>query len=430
MKHLIFLLIPLLLSAQSYLISSLPLPKTFVMNLDPYECDESCLAELAEQGQVFSFLAHAPKRIENDELNEFRLIHMALFNIGANRQESGLKIALLLPYRIIGRYANSTTNAVFAYMLTKNRDYAIKTYQIDDESPDTIEAALEQIAKEGFYYVIAPVTKEGAEAIADVNPDLTVYFPTINKKDLDTDSSLLYFGGIDYRAQIDTLLGEAVSPLVIFYDNSRLGQELHDYGKERFLRPEEETGTGFFSSAPETETPPKVAYSYAIDARTSNLENELKENDKIQNASFMFNTPIVKSGMIMSQLTLYDINTTNILSTQINYDPLLFSITQYQDRKPMIIANSIGASDNVLIESNRLLNNDIVYDWINYATTVGTDLFFHMITRAERDYDVPLFDNQIEYPVSLVAPSYYRFIEYIPTEPDTLPDEVDTLQEG
>ena len=425
MRLFLSLLIPLFLSAQSYLISSIPLPKSYVLNLDPYECDEACLKELAEKGQVFSFLAHAQDRLEDPELNEFRLIHVALFNLGAFRQESRLKIALLLPYRVIGRYANSTTNAVFAYMLTKNRDYEIRSYQINDETPETVRAALKQIEEDGFYYVIAPVTKTGAEAVAAYNPDLTVYFPTINRNDLQGTPRSLYFGGIDYRAQIDALLDEAVSPLVTFYDNSRLGNELHSYSSERFLSRDDTNGT----EADQVETP-KRSYSYAIDKHTSNLEAQLKENEKIQNGSFMLNTPIVKTGMIMSQLTLYDTNTTNILSTQINYDPLLFSVTQYRDRKEMIIANSIGTNNNVLVEANLLLGNDIVYDWINYATTVGTDLFFNMITRSEREYELPLVDNQIVYPIQLVSPSYYRFVEYASPEPkEFLPEETTPLPE-
>ena len=115
----------------------------------------------------------------------------------------------------------------------------------------------------------------------------------------------------------------------------------------------------------------------------------------------------------MSQLTLYDINVTNILSTQINYDPLILSITQAKDRNNMIIANSIEKNNNVLIEANMLLNNDIVYDWINYSTTVGSDYFFHLITHDKREYELAMQDNQIIYPISLVQPSYSRFVPFI-----------------
>ena len=424
MRIFFLLFFPFLLLAQSFLVSSIPLPKTYVQNLDPYACDETCLNELIAHEQVFSFLAHAQDRIEDPELNDERLIYTTVFNLGAMRQDGSLKIALLLPYRRIGRYAFSTTNAVFAYMLTKNRAFEIKSFQIEDEDEEQLERALYDIQNEGFYYVIAPVTKKGASAIAELNPDMTIYFPTINKKDIDTNSTSLFFGGIDYRAQINALLGEAVSPLVIFYDKSRLGQELNAYAKEQFILPEEENNelSAFFPESNNGESnieeSDNKSFSYAVEKKTSNLEHQIKDNEKIQEGSFLLNTPIVKSGMVMSQLTLYDANVTNILSTQINYDPLIFSMTQYKDRKGMIIANSIGTNNNILTEANNLLSNDIVYDWINYTTTVGTDLFFHMITQSEREYDLPMVDNQIEYPITLVEPSFSRFIAYMPSEPD------------
>ncbi len=117
----------------------------------------------------------------------------------------------------------------------------------------------------------------------------------------------------------------------------------------------------------------------------------------------------------MSQLTLYDTNATNVLSTQINYDPLILSMTQYEDRKNMIIANSITQNNNILIETNSLLGNDIVYDWINYTTTVGVDYFFNLATREDREYDIALAENQMIYPIELLNPSKYRFIKHIST---------------
>jgi len=439
MRHLSILLLPLLLFAESHRLSSIPVPRTYVQNLDIYECNTWCLEELVEQGQIFSFLAHAPERLENAKLNEIRLAHVALFNLGSYRQDT-LRIALLLPSKVIGRYANSTANAVFAYMLTKDFDYEIKAYEVEDESSSTLRSALRQIEKEGFYYVIAPVTKAGAEAIADEAPDLVVYLPTIHRSDIvsktpslsffapsirdDETPKSLYFGGIDYHAQLDALVARSVSPLVIFYDKSRLGNELYEYAKEQYLAPPalpreaSENEPSMFAapnvSAPAYETVPKRVFSYAIGKETTNLEKQLKENEEIAYGSFLLNTPIIKSGMIMSQMTLYETNATNILSTQINYDPLLFTMTQYQDRKSMVIANSIGESSQELVESNRLLNNDIVYDWINYTTSVGIDLFFNMITNSPRAYNLPVYENQVQYPVELVMPSVYRFITYTP----------------
>jgi SRSO17 transposase len=119
---------------------------------------------------------------------------------------------------------------------------------------------------------------------------------------------------------------------------------------------------------------------------------------------------VVKSAMVMSQLTLYDVNQTNVLSTQINYNPELLLLTQQKDRQNMYIANSINYHNNILIESNALLRNNIVYDWINYATTIGADYFYHLITSAHREYPQEIINNQVHYPIAIVKPTYSRFI--------------------
>ena len=159
----------------------------------------------------------------------------------------------------------------------------------------------------------------------------------------------------------------------------------------------------------------KTVIKFSIPRRTTNLEKYLKENVDLNASSCFINTPIVKTAMIMSQLTLYDTNTTeitNILSTQINYDPLLLSMTQYSDRKNMIIANSITEQNNMLIETNSLLSNDIVYDWINYTTTIGIDYFYSLITSDMRDYNISLENNQMQYKIELIKPSYSKFIKH------------------
>ena len=422
MTKLLLLFLPLFVMAQSYLVSSIPVPKTYVQNLDPYPCNEECLQAFLEQEMIFSFLAHTDHKIDNTELNDQRLIFTSIFNLGSPAHSNELKIALLLPQKIIGRYAFSTTNAVFAYMLTRNRNFSIKTFAIESEDKDVVEETMDIIEKEGFYYVIAPMTQKGAQALVELRPEVNVFIPTINRNDVNTSSAYLYFGGIDYHAQNKLLLEESVEPLVVFYDKSRLGKKLTIDVQETYNAPPEQNVTedeGLFSFMGEEEEKPeppvfekKDAYAYAIQKRMTNLKNQLEENEKIQDASFFLNTPVVKSGMVLSQLTLYDVNVTNVLSTQINYDPLILSMTQYHDREKMVIANSISDNNNVMIETNSLLSNDIVYDWINYATTIGADYFYNKITRAEREYSIPVIDNQIQYPIVLVQPSFSRFIPY------------------
>lgn len=418
----IFLIITffsVMLNAQSYLISNIPLPKTYIQNLDPYPCDEDCLQELLDKEMILSFLAHAQTKLNDPAQDEVRMMSISILNLGSQVSDR-LKIALLLPHKKIGRYAATTTNASFAYLLARNQNFDLKTYNIEDETEEDIQKALTQIQKDGFGYIIAPFTKEGAETLISLRPYENVYFPTINKKDTNSSLENVYFGGIDYKAQSDMLLKEAVSPLVVFYDKSSTGKKLAEYQEQKYMfrdiQSTQDDETQIVDMDSETELMPyddnRSIVKFLIPRRTTNLEEQLFENESIKEGSFVVNTPIVKSSMIISQLTMYDTNATNVLSTQINYDPLILSLTQFEDRENMIIANSITQNNSIFIETNALLGNDIVYDWINYTTTVGIDYFFNLITSQDRQYKIEVVDNQMQYPIELLQPSKTRFIKY------------------
>ena len=410
---LIFLAAATILVAKSSLISPIPLPKTYIQDLDPYSCDDTCLKQELENGMIFSFLSHSSGILNDKQLNDQRLINISLFNIGSPISNGKLKIALLLPYKIIGRYAASTTTSVFAYLLAKNRTFDIKSFNIDTENQDMIASTLNKIEKEGYLYVIAPLTKEGVNAVIAINPKLDIYFPTINKKDVNSTSPYLYFGGIDYQAQLNALLEQVSSPLVVFHDDSPLSYNLSQYAKNTFLGQDSNDTQQATQEISSVQSEGVDVKEYKITNHSSNLKYILKDNQDIQHGSFLMNTPVIKTGMIMSQLTLYDVNSTNILSTQINYDPLILSMTQYQDRQNMIIANSVTLNNSIISETNALLSNDIVYNWINYATTIGVDYFFHLITNSKREYPLPIVDNHVVYPIQLVQPSYARFVRYL-----------------
>ncbi len=420
LKPLLLLLFPLFLFAESSQISTIPLPTTYIQLIDANtSCDNDCLQAYLDDGQIFTFLALANDKLECMELEDERMIYVGLFNIGTNEMiEEELKIAMILPYKLIGRYAYSTSNAVFAYLLTRNHPFVLKNFQIDNESPEELARILETIKEEGFSYVIAPLTPRGATTLVEQEDELNIYFPTINKNDLNTSAENIYFGAIDYKAQIDRLTPKSTSPLVILYDKSAKGKKLYAQTKESYLNNDlkfqKSRRRAVFKKlnevySPRMEKTKKRVIAYGIDRKTSNLKWHLEGNKKIQFGSFFLNTPVIKSTMILSQFTSYDTNVTNILSTQINYDPLIFSMTQTQDRDNMLIANSININNNTLIEANSLLSNDIVYDWINYASTVGADFFYHQITHTERTYQLPMVDNQVLYPISIVKPSGSRF---------------------
>lgn len=398
MIKLIFLtlfLLPIALFSRSTQPSNVPLPEITVQNLDPYPCNEACMQKYLDNGLIFSYLSYMSIEMQGEFLSKEKVYYAPVIKSEPTIKRNKIRIALLMPYKTIGRYAASTTNASFAYLISKESPFELKSYKIEDESYEEILKALNKIKDDGFEYVIAPMTQVGEKVISKINPSINIYFPTINKKDTQNSSSYLYYGGIDYRAQIDMLLKFASSPLVIFYDNSEVAQQLSLYEEFSYKQNAQRSVIKF-------EIPQKI----------TNLEKQIKDNSRISGGSFFLNTPIVKSGMIMSQLTLYDTSVTNILSTQANYNPLLLSMTQYRDRKEMIIANSITINDDLLVETNSILQNDIVYDWINYTTTVGMDYFSHLINNEKRSYDIEIKSNQMIYPIKLFQPSVSRFIPY------------------
>ncbi len=414
MLFLILMLLPAALFARSSIVSAVPLPKTYVINLDPYACDEACLADLVKHEQVFSFLAQMPEPVEERELNEERLIYVSLFNLDTVPSGGGVRFAMLLPEQVIGRYAESTTDSVMAYLLGKHRDFELKTFRIGDESDEAIRDGLEAIEDKGIRYVIAPLTKRGAETVTQLHPRCNVFFPTVNINDLnDTDADLAdrryVFGGIDYQKQIALLMDEAVPPLVVFYDQSELGNTLKNDTVNAFY-------ARFGDTYPMIE---RQIFTYAIDKQTTNLKHILAENEALRYGTVVLNTPLVKSGMIMSQLTLYDVNASRVLSTQIAYNNMLFDITQPQDREHMIVANAIGSQNSVLVEGNTLLQNDIRYDWINYATTLGIDYFYHLATQTPQEYNIPFSNGQIAYPTALLQAGGSRFEPYVAPVPET-----------
>ena len=450
LKH--FILLTFFLSsiyAQSFLVSSVPLPKTYVLNNEIETCDNECLYKLIEEERFFSFLAYAKDKNEDPVINDTLLIQISLFNVERMRQYTELKVAMLLPYRVIGRYAYSTTNAAFAYYLTKNRAFELRTYRVESEESEELEKVLKQIEEDDFHYVIAPLTKKGAKNVVDLELPMHIFFPTIHQSDINASHDYVYYGGINYQKQLESLMPYAATPLTVFYDKNQLGEKLTEMTKTEYLyafdqnitknRVVYEDDEGLAMTQEEMDdlnltysNRPRF-YAFAIAKRTSNLEAQLKDNMNIQEGSFLLNTPVVKSAMVMSQLTLYDVNQTNVLSTQINYNPELLLLTQQKDRENMYIANSINYHNNIMIESNTLLRNNIVYDWINYATTIGADYFYHMITSARREYPQEIINNQVHYPISIVKPTYSRFItveiikedsvEVLPAEDEALENE-------
>ncbi len=300
------------------------------------------------------------------------------------------RVALLFPSKVVGNYAYDLVNTVSTYLLMQNKQFKIKIYDSFDEKTDSIKKQIAKINDDGYTNVIALLTQKGFLEIRDDESikGLKIYFPIINKNNYYVKHKNLYFGGVNYKQQLEYLILYSNENIVDFYDDSFVGQRLDDMVKS---------------------LAPKILYSHVIDARNSRYRY-LVNHDSLNDSSLILNTPIVKTSILLSQIQANtDIVPKIILSTQLNYTPLIFSLTQVNDRKNLVIANSIGKVSPSLNEALLLNNVNINYNFLAFSSLVGIDYLFSDNHSSLLNYD--MVNNQAIYLVSLYKVNDFSFEE-------------------
>lgn len=319
------------------------------------------------------------------------------FGVEPNSLDPKMKIALLSSPSVIGKYTQSSYNVALATLLASRDSFELVKYNIPNESYETISITIEKIVREGNAAILAPLTLQGAQNLLNVPSTITVFIPTVHKRDIGPSPDNIIFGSIDYEAQIKALVPYMANSLAIFYGNSLIGSNLSKTTQ---------------SIASEFSKSNKSFSTYAVDAQGANIVKHLAKPASFSKKSIITHLPIVKTSMLLSHMTFTGVHEKNILSTQINYDPQLLILTQYPDRKNMIIANSIIHQVPSIYEANALMNNDLSFDWINYTTSVGADYLISHLYGHERAYPMPLIDHQIIYPIELLRPNESGFQSY------------------
>lgn len=376
------------LLGQSSKLSHIPPTKNIFIDLDILTCKDDCLEELLTNGEIFTFISKY-KQTDDANLQARFYMYKSLFRLSFD-EELSIRVALLVPQKSIRRYAITTVNSVIAYMLSKEHNFELKVFNSIDEERDSLLNALHLIKEENFQYVIAPLTQNGADVVIENAKNLLVYIPTIHQSNYQNTSSNVIFGGIDYRSQITELLKLSNQKIAIFSDGSQMGDEL-----------------GQLIEAQD----PHVIYSEIVNNSKTDFKKMLKTNTRLDNSSIFLNTPLVKTSLLASQFRFYERQPYSILSTQINYNPLLLTLTQYEDRENFYIANSIGSGATKIEETNTLFGHNIVYDWVNYSTSVGIDYIysFYLSPSSPREFHEEIIDNQVHYNISIIKPTRYKF---------------------
>ena len=388
MKFIIFILIFISsIYAKGETPSLIPPAKNIFMNLDVEECNRTCLVDLLEQGKIFSFLSVYKNHSQFDDIQNEYDRYSSIFQT----DETGnikIKLAMLVPQKVIRRYAISTVNSTLAYLLYKKYNFDLKIYNSGDESETSLLNSLSKIRDDGYKYILAPLTENGAKIVVQNADGLVVYIPTVNKNVINNPNPNIIFGGINYNNQIQKLLTYATNKVAIFSDNSGIANELNNDIQNNAQR---------------------IVYMKQFKNSKVNFKKILKWNKRLDNSSIFLNLPLVKASLLASQLRVYDRTPYNLLSTQINYNPMILTLTQYKDRQALLIANSIGKTNDEITISSTLLDSDIEYNWVNYSTSLGVDLLYnnYVLQDGRRSFSEEVSNGQVEYETYIVSPKRY-----------------------
>ncbi|BDY11827.1 hypothetical protein [Hydrogenimonas cancrithermarum] len=399
-------LLYVVLLAQSQLLSPIPVPSTVIIDLDPEPYDDAMLETALANGKVFTFIAKS-KHTKNPELSSLRQSYMTLFSLTHRiYTTSAFRLAFIVPYKVIGKYAYSTSNTALGYLLNRGIPFEMELFAIDDEENTSLQSALDTIDEKRFDLVVAPVTQKGASYLCSQNGLTKIFIPTLHKNRIECDNEKVYFGGIDYTGQIETLsyLVESNATTVTVSDNSAISRMLSQT---------------VYNIVDVDDT--------IVLGQSGYYKDLILKHEDLNQSTIFLNTPVVKSSLFLSQLTLADYKPQQVLSTQINYSPLLLTLTQYHDRENMVLASSIGPMDSTLTENIALINQDIRFNWLNYATIAGIDNEFSISTSEERLANEVFVDGSLEYNVYLYEAGLYRFV---PKEvPYPAEERIETIEE-
>ena len=299
-----------------------------------------------------------------------------------------MKVAFVYPSNLVSKYAKSSIGTVSGYLSHQNSDYELMVIDTENESVANISSAFQELRNANIKNVIALFTPNAVNTLNNVvSNDVKVYLPLIEKRDVSSSNSSLIFGSISYDEQLKKLSDYSIGNNAMFYQDSYLGSKLRK---------------SYDSLVSD------VRYRKEISKNENNFKG-IVTGAGLSNSTLFLNTDIVKTSMILSQLRSYDVYPKVVLSTQLNYDPLLMTLTQNQDREKLIVANSIDVVDKELRDQISTFGGNIQYEWVDYSTLVGINYLYY----GKNSSLVPtkIENNQAIYNPRLFSCTEFGFLE-------------------
>ncbi|MEJ5168814.1 MAG: hypothetical protein WHU93_06580 [Arcobacteraceae bacterium] len=299
------------------------------------------------------------------------------------------KIAVVFASKVVGRYGNDAVNTIISYAMYKNIDFEIKVYDSLYENPNNIAKAFNDASRDGFNSVIALFAHDNSvEYITNLNSFRKIYIPTLHKKQSRNYNSNIIYGAIDYEEQYAKLFEFANSRIIEIYDTDKISSLLSRYISSKGI---------------------PISKKYQITKSQTNYKTLFENNHILIDSSLFLNTTVLQSAIVLSQLRVYEVNPRVVLSTQLNYNPMILSLSQYGDRKNMLIANSIGKVHPKMQAIGSMLESDFEYNWVNFATIIGAKELMSQNMNDISGYRIS--DNQVKYDTTIYRPGELSFVK-------------------
>lgn len=386
-----------ILHAKSHIISPILPAKNLVIDLNPFACDEKCLQKTYENGEFFSYVAKFDAKITDQNLRANLAEISKNYDIELDpeifkKSQKIIKIALLAPKKIIGRYVNTGVSSILAYLLSTRSNFIFEVFDMGEESAENLTAAYEKIIAGGFSFVVALLTQNSAQMLVDsVKIALPTFVPTVNKNQISKIflPENVFFGGINYEKQLEIL-----KRLVKTHEILRLDDD-SSVGESLAKSSDAQNFNTIFSAKISIQD--AAQFSKKIDKFLPFLSVPDPKNEHIPPA-LLLNTPVIKTGLILSQISHIKRAPSVILSTQINFNPNILLLTKPRDRKNFYIINAIGNSDFRVLEYGLILGADLRFDWVSYAIAVSMEgLYQKHDDKSIKFFSEVLEDQQIIY---------------------------------
>lgn len=302
-------------------------------------------------------------------------------------KSSKLNIAFIYPSNLVSKYAKGSINTVAGYLSFLEKDYNLLVIDSIDESLENISNAIEQVKESNIDKVIALYTPNSTLTLQELDSNgLTIYFPLIEKKDFIGEKKNFIFGSISYSEQLKKLSFYSEGENILFYQDTYLGNKLK-------------------ISYEELELPTSI--EKRIRRNEINFKH-LVSDDRLNDSFIFLNLDIVKSSLILSQLIANEKEPKIIFATQVLYDPVLLTLTQYKDRERLLIANSIERIDDELEDLIISFGGNVNYEWVDYSTLVGIN---YLINGNNDLISSKIENNEVKYSTKLFISTAFGFVE-------------------